>query len=214
MMKTRLVRVLAVTAGVAVCGFAAPASAATPPPYAGFDIGFASIGLPASAIEEPGLVATGSDRRDTGFAISLGWRFSPVLAAEASFIELGEARYPVNVDDGGTVSNASVTVRSTGVLLAMAGTWPIHERLSLEGRAGTYLGKTETRARGQAFNPLGSQRFNNLVGSSTKAGLAAGVGAVAAFNDTWGLRVGYDYLDKAFGEDAGRFSVGVRFNWP
>jgi hypothetical protein len=38
--------------------------------------------------------------------------------------------------------------------------------------------------------------------------------AVVAIDDTWAVRAGYDYLDGAFGEDAGRISLGVRFNWP
>lgn len=201
-------------AGVALCAFTAQVSAATLPPYAVFDIGNSSIGLDTEGVEQAGGQSLGSDRRDTGYAITLGWRFSPQLAAEAAFIDLGEGSYDVAVDDGGAVSNATIGVQSTGVLLSLAGSWPFHDRWSLEGRAGAYLGKTETRVRGTVANPLGSQPFNNLLGSESRAGLAAGVGVVAAFNDTWALRVGYDYLDKAFGKDARRVSVGVRFNWP
>ena len=200
--------------GIALCAVTVPALALPPPPYVGFDIGRTSIGLDTAAIDEAGLQSTGSDRRDSGYAITLGWRFSPYLAAEAAFTDLGEGKYTVAVDDGGTVSNATVRVQSTGVLLALAGTWPLHEKVSLEGRAGAYLGKNETRVRGVMTGPLGSQDFNNLLGSESKAGLAAGVGAVFALNDTWALRAGYDYMDKAFGKDARRISVGVRFNWP
>jgi opacity protein-like surface antigen len=98
--------------------------------------------------------------------------------------------------------------------LSLAGTWPIHDRLSLEGRAGAFFGKTETRISGVITGGFGDQTFNNLLGSDSKVGLAAGVGAVAAINDTWAIRAGYDYLDTAFGKDAGRVSLGVRFNWP
>lgn len=200
-------------AGVALCAFTAHALA-SPPPYAVVDIGHSSIGRKTAGLQEEGLQPRGSDRHDTGYAITLGWRFTSHLAAEGTFIELGEGRYDVAVEDGGPVSNATVGVRSSGALLALAGTWPIHDRLSLEGRAGAYLGKTETRVRGVMMNPLGGRAFNSLVGSNTKAGLAVGAGAVAAFNDTWAVRVGYDYLDKAFEADAGRISLGVRFNWP
>src|SRR5690606_13700013 len=163
--------------------FSAQALASPPPPYAVFDLGSSSIGLDTASIEEAGFQPTASDRRDTGYAITLGWRFSPLLAAEAAFTELGEARYDVVVDDGGPVSNATVRVRSSGVLFSLAGNWPLHDRLSLEGRAGAYLGKTETRVRGVMTGPLGSQAINNLLGSDSKVGLVAGVGAVAAFND-------------------------------
>jgi opacity protein-like surface antigen len=202
-------------AGVAACVFTAPALALPPPPYAAVEIGRTSIGLDPTGIEEAGLQPSVSDRRDTGYAITLGWRFSPHLAAEGTFAELGEGRYAVAVEDGGPVSNVTVGVRSSGVLLSLAGTWPLHDRLSLEGRAGAYFGKTETRVRGVMTSPLvGNQTFSSLLGSDSKVGLAAGIGAVTALNETWGLRVGYDYLDKAFGKDARRISLGVRFNWP
>jgi opacity protein-like surface antigen len=198
--------------GVALCAVTAQALALPPPPYVVVDIGRSSIGLDTTELEEAGLQSSGSDRRDSGYAITLGWRFSPHLAAEAAFVDLGEGN--VAVEDGGPVSNATVAIQSTGVLLALTGAWPIHDKWSLEGRAGAYLGKTETRIRGVVTGPLGSQPINSLLGSDSKAGLAAGVGAVVAFSDAWALRLGYDYLDKAFGQDAGRASLGVRFNWP
>lgn len=203
------------TTAFALCAFSAHALAAAPPPYAVVDIGYTSIGRETAGLDDAGVQTTDSDRRDTGYAITLGWRFSPHLAAEGSFIEMGEGRYDVAVPNGGTVSNGTIRVRSSGVLLSLAGTWPLHDRLSLEGRAGAYLGKTETRLRGVMSNPLvGNQAFDNLLESDSKIGLAAGVGAVAAFSERWALRLGYDYLDSAFGADAGRISLGVRFNWP
>lgn len=197
----------------ALCAFASQSYAAAPP-YAGFEIGQSSIGLKGSDLGNDGFQSVGGDRRDTGYAITLGWRFSPSLAAEASFTELGESSYDVLVDDGGPVSDATVKVRSSGILLALVGTWPVTERLSLEGRGGAYLGKTETRVRAVMSGPFGNQALNQLVGSDTKVGLAAGVGAVASLNETWAIRLGYDFLDKAFGADAGRISLGVRYNWP
>jgi len=200
--------------GVALCAFTSQAFALPPPPYAVVDLGYSMIGLDTAGMAEAGLQPTGSDRRDGGFAITLGWRFSQYLGVEGSFLELGEGTSNVAIDNGGTVSNAKVGLRANGVLLSLAGTFPIHEKLSLEGRAGTFFGKTETRISGVVAGPLGNQPFSSMLGSDSKVGLAAGVGAVASFNDTWAVRAGYDYLDGAFGKDAGRVSVGVRFNWP
>lgn len=200
--------------GVALCAFTAEASALPPPPYAVVDLAYSMIGLETAGMEEAGLQPSGSDRRGTGFAITLGWRFSPHLAAEGTFLVLGEGRFNVAVQNGGSVSNATIGMQSSGVLLSLAGTWPVHDKLSLEGRAGAFLGKTDTRVSGVMTGPFGNQTFSNMLGSDSKAGLAAGVGAVAALNDTWSVRAGYDYLDGAFGKDAGRISLGVRFNWP
>lgn len=199
--------------GLAICAFPAQALASSPP-YAGLDIGYSLIGLQAGGVDEPGVEFASSDRRDTGYAITLGWRFSPQLAAEGTFIEAGEARFDLAAVDGAPVSNATIRVRSSGVVLSLAGNWPLHDSLSLEGRAGAYIGKTETRVRGMATSPLGGRPINSLVGSDSKVGLTAGIAALVAFNETWALRAGYDYLDKAFGKDAGRISLGVRFNWP
>lgn len=201
-----------VLAGVTLCGITAQALALPPPPYAVADLGHSFIGLKSAGSGLTGVETLDSDRSDTGFGITLGWRFSPHLAAEGSFLELGEASYAVGAS--GQVSDATVRVRSAGLLLSVAGTWPLHDKWSLEGRAGAYLGKNETRVRGSTSGPLGGGSFNSVVGTDSKVGLAAGVGVVTAFNERWGMRLGYDFLDKAFGKNAGRVSAGVRFNWP
>jgi opacity protein-like surface antigen len=200
--------------GVGLCAFAGQALALPPPPYAVVDLGYSMIGVDTAWMENTELQPLGSDRRDGSFAITLGWRFSPHLGVEGSFLELGEGTTDVSIQNGGPVSNAKVGLRSHGVLLSLAGTYPVHERLSLEGRAGTFFGKTETRISGVAAGPLGNQPFSSSMGSDSKVGLEAGIGAVASFNDAWAVRAGYDYLDGAFGKDAGRVSLGVRFNWP
>lgn len=201
----------AATMLAALCAVTAPAFALPPPPYAVLDISRSQAGLDASSIEEAGFQPTGRDRSATGFGITIGWRFTPHLAVEGAFLDLGEARFDIADQVSPPVSNARIGVQSSGVLLALAGTWPVHDRLSLEGRAGAYIGKTENRAKGSV---TGSLAFNNLIGSDSSTSLAVGIGAVASLSDTWALRAGYDHVDKAFGKDARRISFGVRFNWP
>lgn len=197
--------------GIGLCAIAAQASALPPPPYAVAELAYSFIGLDASEVEDAGLEPTGRDRRATGYGITLGWRFSDHLGAEATFLDLGEARFNVADPGGGLVSNAKIGVQSYGMVISLAGTWPVNERLSLEGRAGAFIGKTETRASGFVTGNLG---YSSLLGSESSAGLAAGLGAVAAFNDRWALRAGFDYIDGAFEKDSRRIAVGIRFNWP
>jgi opacity protein-like surface antigen len=198
-------------AAMALCAFAPRAFALPPPPYAVVDISRSKAGLDASSVEETGVLVTGRDRSATGFGITLGWRFTEYLAAEGGFHYLGQASFAI--EDLGTppLSNARLTVQTSGMQLALAGNWPVHERLSLEGRAGVFFGRTETRTRAQVTGNLG---FNSLLGTESRAGLTAGVGAVAAINESWALRAGFDYYEKAFGKDARRIGLGVRFNWP
>lgn len=196
---------------IALSAFAAQAHALPPPPYAVVDIGRSRISTDPAAIDDAGLEPTGRDRSATGFAITLGWPFTKHLAAEGTFVELGEGKVNVATQGPPPVTNFRIGVQSAGVLLALAGTWPVTDRLSLEGRAGAYLGRTQTKARGLVGSNL---TYERLLGSESDFGLAAGVGAVASFNDTWALRAGYDYIDAAFGKNAGRISLGLRFNWP
>ena len=205
---------LVVIVGTLLGAFAAQASGQSLPPYVQLEIGQAQIGLKASDIEEPGLGLSGGDRSDLGYAITLGWRFTPQLAVEGSFVQLGEGKYTIDSVDGDAITNARLKVRSRGVLLSVAGSWPLGERVTVEGRAGAYLGRNETRVSGVLTNPLGSQSFNSLLGTDSKTGLAAGVGATFALSETWGLRAGYDYIDSAFGKDASRVALAVRYNWP
>ncbi|MDQ2642083.1 MAG: porin family protein [Pseudomonadota bacterium] len=211
MTRTRRLKGPATSLGIALCAVSAQALALPPPPYAVVDIGRSRIAMDASAIDEAGLQPTGHHRNATGFGITLGWPFTKHLAAEGTFLELGEGKVDVATQGPPPVTNSRIGVQSYGMLLALAGTWPIHDRLSVEGRAGTYLGKSETRIRGSTGGNLG---YNRLLGSDSDFGLAVAVGVVAAFNDTWALRAGYDYIDGAFGKNAGRISLGLRFNWP
>lgn len=190
------------------------ANAAAPPPYAAADLAYSSIGLKASGFEGNGVQSRSSDRSDVGYALTLGWRFSPYLAAEAALLHLGEGKYDVTIQDGTDTADGTVGVRSRGALLALAASWPIDDRWSIEGRAGAYLGKTETRVSGEMTTPFGNQAFSTLIDSDSSTGVAAGAAVLAAFNETWAVRLGYDYLDEAFGENASRVSLGVRFNWP
>ena len=201
----------AATTAIVLFAIAAPAFALPPPPYAVFDVGRTQLGLKSSDIQDAGFQPTGSDRSATGFGITLGWRFTPNLAVEGGFFDIGEGRFDIESQGIPPVSNVKLGVQASGVLLALAGTWPVHERLSLEGRAGAFIGKTETRVKSGTGGGLG---LNSLVGSESRTGLAAGIGAVASLNDTWALRAGFDYIDKAYGKDARRISLGVRFNWP
>lgn len=202
------------TLALTLCAFAPRALALPPPPYAVFEFSANRPELDAPQTATPPVRGTGRDRSTTGWGFTLGWRFTDHLAVEGSYIQLGEARFGVDIEEGSPVTSARLHVGSRGSLLAMAGTWPVHEKVSLEGRAGFYWGTTETRYKGTTASPLGQGEFNMRLDSETKLAPAVGVGAVVAFSEMWGMRVGFDYLDKAFGKDATRAAIGVRFNWP
>lgn len=203
----------AAIAGVALGAITTSALALPPPPYVVADMGYTRLGQKSSGFEELG-PQSGGGRNVTGFGVMAGWRFTPHLAAEGGFLELGEGKFHIDIPDGSTVLNAHVGVKSRGMVLALAGTWPVNDKLSLEGRGGAYFGKTKVRLRGEETTTFGTRKFNQRLASDSGTGLLVGLGAVYAVNETWAVRAGFDYLDKAFSKDAGRLSVGVRYNWP
>jgi opacity protein-like surface antigen len=214
-MKTITIRRgTAAIAGLALCAVTSLAVAA-PPPYVVVDIGSSRLGLKTDAIEDAGFTTRDHDEKSGGFSFTLGWRFTENIAIEGGFYELGRGRFTA-VDPGSEFGDpARIRAGSTGVMLSVAGSLPVHERVALEARVGTYISKTQiSDNRVFTTNPAFGQAVRSVVGSKTQTGLAAGVGAVVSLNERWALRGGYDYLDKAFGTDAKRYSLGVRFNWP
>lgn len=199
--------------GAAFCAITTGALALPPPPYVVADMGYTHMGQKSSGFEELG-PQSGGGRNVTGFAVMAGWRFTEHLAAEGGFMDLGEGKFSIVIPEGSSVLNAHVGVESRGMVLSLAGTWPINEKLSVEGRGGAYFGKTKARLRGEEMTTFGTRKINQRLASDSRTGLLVGLGAVYAVNETWAVRAGFDYLDKAFGKDAGRLSVGVRYNWP
>jgi opacity protein-like surface antigen len=162
--------------------------------------------------------ASSLDRRDTGYAIAVGFRFSPYLAVEAGYLDLGKTTYLI--EDNG--SAARLDLGSKGPTLSLIGSLPINDVFSVEARAGLYFSDVDlgTTILAGTLVVLGA-----LEGESggENPGWLLGAGAVASFADHWSVRAGYDYLDgKAAGlrhpalgteldSRAGRWSLSLRY---
>lgn len=99
--------------------FAAQGLAASPGPYVDAELGHASIGLasvPVGEFEESGIDNLKRDRRGVGYAFAAGWRFSPYLALQAAWIDLGEGGYSFTAEDEeeGITIDAKIGARSRG----------------------------------------------------------------------------------------------------
>jgi opacity protein-like surface antigen len=164
--------------------------------------------------------ASSLDRSGAGYALAFGVRFSPLLAIEVGYVDLGKTTYLV--EDNGAA--ARLDLGSKGPTVSLIGSWPINDVFSVEGRAGLYFSDVDlgTTILAGALVGLGA-----LEGESGGAdpGWLIGAGAAASFGDHWSVRAGYDYFDgKAAGlkhpllgteleSRAGRWGVSLRYSF-
>lgn len=152
------------------------------------------------------------DKSDTGFSFAVGYQFTPYIAVEAAFVQLGKVGYAadVTVDDGGGPVDLTTgfNFKSSGPALAVAGSWPVAASLSLDARAGAYFSRTKV----SVFASDGASTESDSLGSENDTSLLLGVGATWTLTSNLGLRLGYTRFDKAVaGEgDAGYLSLGIR----
>lgn len=154
------------------------------------------------------------DTGDTGFSVAVGYQFTPYVAAEAAFIQLGTLGYAadVTVDDGGGPVDLTTgfSFKTGGPALAVIGSWPIGSSLALDARIGAYFAKTQV----SVFASDGEASERESLGSEEETGLLLGVGATWQFAANLGLRLGYTRLDQAVAGaqagDADQLSLGLR----
>jgi OmpA-OmpF porin, OOP family len=158
------------------------------------------------------------DRGDTGYALAVGFRFSPYLAIEAGYLDLGKTTYLV--EDNGAA--ARLDLGSKGPAVSVIGSWPITEVFSVEGRAGVYFSDVDLEST-IVFGTLAALGILEGESGGANPGWLLGAGAAASFGKRWSIRAGYDYFDgKAAGlrhpllgteleSRAGRWSVSLRY---
>lgn len=132
------------------------------------------------------------DNRDAGLSLSVGYRFSPYLAFEAAYLDLGGIRYMFE----GSSGTFPLELASQGPAFSALGTLPLIRPLLLEGRVGIYLGESKLRAdlpSGSFPIPLDPEDLLGADGGADAA-LLLGVGLVARLGRHWSVRLGYDYV--------------------
>lgn len=152
------------------------------------------------------------DKSDTGYSFAVGYQFTPFVAVEAAFVQLGKVRYAadVTVDQGGGPIDLTTgfNFKSSGPALSVAGTWPVGPSLALDARAGAFFAKTKV----SVFATDGTTSETDSLGSEEDTSLLLGVGATWALTPNLGVRLGYTRFDKAVaGEgDADNLALGIR----
>jgi OOP family OmpA-OmpF porin len=131
---------------------------------------------------------------DTAQKVFGGWRFHRYLAAEAFYIDFGEAKSPGTI--GGAAVTATSKVKAAG--LAALGILPLGERVSVYGRLGLAEVKARTQIEGGAA----------AVEDGDEIEMVVGIGALFGLTREWGLRLEYERLNDT---KIDLISIGVQY---
>ena len=205
---------------------AGSASAASPPewgPYFAADMGSTSFTVRKGRLDNLSEIPSGTsdlDKADRSYSLAAGFRFSPYLAVEAAYLDLGRSSYLVEGQDGAAVLGFG----SRGAALSLLGSWPLTRNLAFEARGGFYFADSKMRAWVSATFDLLEGELESLgAGAAGNPAVLLGAGVVQSFGKNWALRVGYDYLSgnalairktdlgSGMNSSAGRLSVGIRY---
>ena len=193
--------------------------------YWGFDFGQASFGLDRGALDNQLTGALGeagievldgrSDTSEDGFTwgLTFGYQFLRYLAAEAAYVDLGDAVYQssVLVSDGATTADvaARFTTDSAGPAISVLGILPIRSGWDVYARAGVYFGSNDT-----STNVSVEDLSDSFGDSSSSQSFLWGAG-IGYTSGQWTVRLDYqqftDVGDKdGLGEvDVDRIALGA-----
>lgn len=167
---------------LAGCGFMTASTLASAQAfYVGAGFGSTDTGE-GNAI--PYLITSGTvDGKDSGFKIYGGFEFTPNLAVEMAYVDLGELTY------GGTFGPDPVTngrLETTGLNVALVGTVPVSPGFSLFAKGGIFAWSAEARdiTAGRVF-----------VGRDEGGDLSFGLGAAFYLNENLSLRAEWERFE-------------------
>ena len=157
-------------------------------------------------IDTTGIGNPSKDDTGTGFKIGGGYAFTRYFAVEGAYVDLGKAT--ASGTFGG--SNASVTFKSSGLVVAAVGMVPLSQQFSLLGRFGLINATVKVDA------TLGNASGSN---KTTDMKTTFGVGASYSLTPKFAVRGDYDVYQKlgdnaTTGEsDVNMLSVGVVYKF-
>lgn len=172
--------------------------------HAALDIGQSHFNESAVAASSKPSGSSSIRINDTGYRVSVGYRFTPHLGFEMGYVDLGKAEDDVSYAPDPSRPAFRVADRnrfqSNGWMLSAVGTSPLGSAWSITGRVGLILSHTEYDHKDGQF---GSLSFDD-----TKRSLQSAVGGSLAWGMTQHstLRLSVDYFPSL---DSGRASGGT-----
>ncbi len=181
-------KILSIVATVLAVSVAGIAQAQTGPWYGGVSLGQSKSNVDAGEVNDYlrtvgfGSPSTTGDNKDQIYKFLMGYRFSPVIAVEVFYADLGKynTRSSVLAPSVGSVS-ADYKANGHGVDVVLSA--PISPAFSVYGRLGVMQAKTEA-----TFASSGSVGLLLNSGSKDKTGQHFGVGLQYDLNPALALR--------------------------
>ena len=186
---------------------------------AGWYVG-GNVGRSGANIDEPritsgllgqGLGTTSFDHRDrdTAFKLYGGYQFTPHLAVEGGYFDLGKFGYTAFTTPLGSL-NGDMRVR--GLNLDLVGTMPLTDRLSVLGRVGVNHARVNDR-----FAGLGAVTVAQPTARKSESNVKFGVGVNYVLNDALSMRLEFERyrVNDAIGNkgDIDMVSVGLLYRF-
>lgn len=172
--------------------------------FAGIEDVFGGTGL-AVTITDSSL-----DDSDTAFGAVVGYRFLPWLAAEARYVDLGEATYRARgtvsaVESAAVPFDLRLKAKVKGPALSVLGILPFADRWEAYARGEVLFADTEFEA---SVNVDGDAASASDSANSTDFGVGVGIGA--NLGEHWTVRAEYErFLDVGDEEETGEADVDL-----
>ena len=153
------------------------------------------------------------DDSDSSYGFIAGYRFTPHLAVEGGYLDLGSLKYRSNASGNieGVPADAVFTMGSetSGIALSALGVWPLSYRWEVYGRAGVLFASNTAPL---FYSDIVGARRGELSESSVDA--LAVIGTSFSFFEIYDLRLEYqrvfDAGDRSTGEgDVDMISVCI-----
>jgi OmpA-OmpF porin, OOP family len=174
---------------------AGSASAADTGWYAGVDLGSSNYAVMSDTVTQVSQElsqggfpnTTKESDTATAYGVDVGYQFLRYFAVEGGYTDFGSSTGDINVQN--PVGNAHVDIHAKGETLFAVGILPLSDRFSLFGKFGL-LAYNQDATGSVTVAGVGSQTIPKASDNGTTTGI--GVGASFAFNDRFGLRLGFN----------------------
>lgn len=178
-----------------------------PGPYLGFGLGATSYDLSVSDYDDGNIVGGSVDTSDTGYKLFAGYRFTPNVAVEAYFADLGDTGFDGQAsgttEDHWCFGNVSSNVSVDGFGASMVGLFPVSRDFNVHGKFGIYSWDLTAREADSCG------RFRDTA-SDTE--LMYGLGVSYQFNYQTSVQLEWErYTDILNNFDVDFFSLGLSF---
>ena len=148
----------------------------------------------------PDLITSGTtDGKDSGFKIFGGYHFSPNLAVELAYVDLGTLTYS-GTFGGLSVSNGKV--ETSGLNTSLVGTFPVNPNFSLFAKAGIFAWSADAR------DITGGLPFS---GTESGGDFSFGFGGAIQIDRNFSLRVEWERLQA--NDDISLLSAGFAYRF-